>query len=131
MEFIERDFPSPLSSCPPQPAAMSRLIKAISELLQSPQGSPRRGRNPEPFSRSEFKKLIQQELAPAKVRSRLERGKEAGKGSGGLGKVTPGPGDCPACGCGVAGVVGLFLGCWKGILGVIGRGFLGLLEGDF
>ncbi|KAF4791854.1 hypothetical protein TURU_126707 [Turdus rufiventris] len=45
---------------------MSRLIKAISELLQSPQGSPRRGKNPEPFSRSEFKKLIQQELAPAK-----------------------------------------------------------------
>uniref|UniRef100_A0A8C3UY83 Uncharacterized protein n=1 Tax=Catharus ustulatus TaxID=91951 RepID=A0A8C3UY83_CATUS len=61
---------------------MSRLIKAISELMQSPQGSPKRGRNPEPFSRSEFKKLIQQEFAPAKVTPGLEGGKEAGKGSG-------------------------------------------------
>uniref|UniRef100_A0A803W4S4 S100/CaBP-9k-type calcium binding subdomain domain-containing protein n=1 Tax=Ficedula albicollis TaxID=59894 RepID=A0A803W4S4_FICAL len=45
---------------------MSKLIKAITDMLQNPQGSTRKGRKPEPFSRSEFKKLIQQEFAPVK-----------------------------------------------------------------
>uniref|UniRef100_A0A674GXH0 Uncharacterized protein n=1 Tax=Taeniopygia guttata TaxID=59729 RepID=A0A674GXH0_TAEGU len=45
---------------------MSRLIKAITEMMQSSQGSPRKGRKSEPFSRSEFKKLIQQEFVPVK-----------------------------------------------------------------
>ncbi|RLV84405.1 hypothetical protein DV515_00016271 [Chloebia gouldiae] len=44
--------------------AMSRLIKAITDMMQSSQGSPRKGRKSETFSRSEFKKLIQQEFVP-------------------------------------------------------------------
>ncbi|RMB90681.1 hypothetical protein DUI87_32945 [Hirundo rustica rustica] len=45
---------------------MSRLIKAITDMMQSSQGSTRKGRKSESFSRSEFKKLIQQEFAPVK-----------------------------------------------------------------
>lgn len=42
---------------------MSRLIKAITDMMD---GSARRGKKSESFSRSEFKKLIQQEFAPVK-----------------------------------------------------------------
>uniref|UniRef100_A0A8C0U1Q3 Uncharacterized protein n=1 Tax=Cyanistes caeruleus TaxID=156563 RepID=A0A8C0U1Q3_CYACU len=45
---------------------MSKLIKAITDMMQSSQGNARKGRKAEPFSRSEFKKLIQQEFAPVK-----------------------------------------------------------------
>ncbi|KAM4755600.1 uncharacterized protein ACIQIH_019476 isoform 1-T2 [Cyanocitta cristata] len=45
---------------------MSKLIKAITDMMQSSQGNARKGKKPEPFSRSEFKKLIQQEFAPVK-----------------------------------------------------------------
>ncbi|KAF2987969.1 hypothetical protein EK904_013033 [Melospiza melodia maxima] len=41
---------------------MSRLIKAITDMMQSSQGNARKGRKSETFSRSEFKKLIQQEF---------------------------------------------------------------------
>lgn len=43
---------------------MSKLIKAITDMMD---GSARRGKKSESFSRSEFKKLIQQEFAPVKV----------------------------------------------------------------
>lgn len=46
---------------------MSRLIKAITDMMESYQGNARKGKKSEPFSRSEFKKLIQQEFAPVKV----------------------------------------------------------------
>ncbi|XP_015739848.1 uncharacterized protein LOC107324383 [Coturnix japonica] len=42
---------------------MSKLIKAITDMMD---GSARRGKKSESFSRSEFKKLIQQEFAPVK-----------------------------------------------------------------
>ncbi|CAN8206926.1 unnamed protein product [Coccothraustes coccothraustes] len=45
---------------------MSRLIKAITDMMQSSQGNTRKGRKSETFSRSEFKKLIQQEFVPVK-----------------------------------------------------------------
>ncbi|KAL9823074.1 uncharacterized protein GJ701_015924 isoform 3-T6 [Geothlypis trichas] len=45
---------------------MSRLIKAITDMMQSSQGNARKGRKSETFSRSEFKKLIQQEFVPVK-----------------------------------------------------------------
>uniref|UniRef100_A0A8B9SG37 Uncharacterized protein n=1 Tax=Apteryx owenii TaxID=8824 RepID=A0A8B9SG37_APTOW len=45
---------------------MSRLLKAIADMMGSHQGSAGKGKKSEPFSRSEFKKLIQQEFAPAK-----------------------------------------------------------------
>lgn len=48
---------------------MSRLIKAITDMMESYQGSARKGKRTESFSRSEFKKLIQQEFAPVKVTS--------------------------------------------------------------
>uniref|UniRef100_A0A8C4P7F5 Uncharacterized protein n=1 Tax=Dromaius novaehollandiae TaxID=8790 RepID=A0A8C4P7F5_DRONO len=44
---------------------MSRLLKALADVMGSYQGSGRKGKKPEPFSRSEFRKLIQQEFAPA------------------------------------------------------------------
>lgn len=47
--------------------AMSRLIKAITDMMENYQGKAKRGKKSEPFSRSEFKKLIQQEFAPVKV----------------------------------------------------------------
>uniref|UniRef100_A0A8C3QXD4 Uncharacterized protein n=1 Tax=Cyanoderma ruficeps TaxID=181631 RepID=A0A8C3QXD4_9PASS len=46
---------------------MSRLIKAITDMMQSSQSSASKGKKPERFSRSEFKKLIQQEFAPVKT----------------------------------------------------------------
>lgn len=46
---------------------MSKLIKAITDMMESYQGNARKGKKSEPFSRSEFKKLIQQEFAPVKV----------------------------------------------------------------
>ncbi|KAM6309430.1 uncharacterized protein O3Q21_012089 [Podargus strigoides] len=45
---------------------MSKLIKAITDMMESYQGNARKGKKSEPFSRSEFKKLIQQEFAPVK-----------------------------------------------------------------
>ncbi|KAM4880611.1 uncharacterized protein FYW23_014225 [Sylvia borin] len=42
---------------------MSRLLKAITDMMQNSQG---KGKKSESFSRSEFKKLIQQEFAPVK-----------------------------------------------------------------
>lgn len=48
-------------------ADMSKLIKAITDMMDSYQGNARKGKKSEPFSRSEFKKLIQQEFAPVKV----------------------------------------------------------------
>lgn len=64
--------------------AMSKLIKAITDMMQSSQGSARKGKKPEPFSRSEFKKLIQQEFAPVKVPARAGVGRDGGKGAGGI-----------------------------------------------
>lgn len=64
--------------------AMSKLIKAITDMMQSSQGSARKGKKPEPFSRSEFKKLIQQEFAPVKVPARAGAGRDGGKGAGGI-----------------------------------------------
>lgn len=46
---------------------MSKLIKAITDVMEGYQGSAKKGKKSEPFSRSEFKKLIQQEFAPVKV----------------------------------------------------------------
>lgn len=46
---------------------MSKLIKAITDMMESYQGNAKKGKKSEPFSRSEFKKLIQQEFAPVKV----------------------------------------------------------------
>ncbi|KAM4644488.1 uncharacterized protein AAGF69_014546 [Amazona ochrocephala] len=45
---------------------MSKLIKAITDMMESYQGNAKKGKKSEPFSRSEFKKLIQQEFAPVK-----------------------------------------------------------------
>ncbi|KAM9625412.1 uncharacterized protein ACIBXB_018915 [Morphnus guianensis] len=45
---------------------MSKLIKAITDMMESYQGNARKRKKSEPFSRSEFKKLIQQEFAPVK-----------------------------------------------------------------
>uniref|UniRef100_A0A8C9NC12 Uncharacterized protein n=1 Tax=Serinus canaria TaxID=9135 RepID=A0A8C9NC12_SERCA len=60
---------------------MSRLIKAITDMMQSSQGNARKGRKSETFSRSEFKKLIQQEFVPVKVTAGAGGGKGAGKGT--------------------------------------------------
>lgn len=49
------------------PSNMSRLIKAITDMMDSYHGNTRKGKKSESFSRSEFKKLIQQEFAPVKV----------------------------------------------------------------
>lgn len=46
---------------------MSKLIKAITDMMENYQGNARKGKKTESFSRSEFKKLIQQEFAPVKV----------------------------------------------------------------
>uniref|UniRef100_A0A8C6J4Q1 Uncharacterized protein n=1 Tax=Melopsittacus undulatus TaxID=13146 RepID=A0A8C6J4Q1_MELUD len=57
-----------MSSMPPlfRTADMSKLLKAIADMMESHQGSAKKGKKSEPFSRSEFKKLIQQEFAPVK-----------------------------------------------------------------
>jgi len=56
---------------------MSRLIKAITDMMD---GSARRGKKSESFSRSEFKKLIQQEFAPVKVSTRARGWVTSGDG---------------------------------------------------
>uniref|UniRef100_A0A8B9B837 S100/CaBP-9k-type calcium binding subdomain domain-containing protein n=2 Tax=Anser brachyrhynchus TaxID=132585 RepID=A0A8B9B837_9AVES len=48
------------------PSNMSRLIKAITDMMDSYHGNAKKGKKSESFSRSEFKKLIQQEFAPVK-----------------------------------------------------------------
>lgn len=58
---------------------MSKLIKAITDMMQSSQGNARKGRKSESFSRSEFKKLIQQEFAPVKVTAGALGGKRGWK----------------------------------------------------
>uniref|UniRef100_A0A8C3S5H5 Uncharacterized protein n=1 Tax=Chelydra serpentina TaxID=8475 RepID=A0A8C3S5H5_CHESE len=45
---------------------MSNLIKAITDMIDSYQGNARKGRESERFRRCEFKKLVQEELSPAK-----------------------------------------------------------------
>uniref|UniRef100_A0A8C8SRL1 Uncharacterized protein n=1 Tax=Pelusios castaneus TaxID=367368 RepID=A0A8C8SRL1_9SAUR len=45
---------------------MSKLIKAISDMIDSYQGNPRKGRESETFRRCEFKKLVQHEPPPVK-----------------------------------------------------------------
>ncbi|KQL60523.1 hypothetical protein AAES_06857 [Amazona aestiva] len=51
---------------------MSKLIKAITDMMESYQGNAKKGKKSEPFSRSEFKKLIQQEFAPVKGKGKKE-----------------------------------------------------------
>uniref|UniRef100_A0A8D0GJP5 Uncharacterized protein n=1 Tax=Sphenodon punctatus TaxID=8508 RepID=A0A8D0GJP5_SPHPU len=48
---------------------MSKLIKAIADMIDSYQGNSKKGTEAEKFKRSEFKKLIHQELSPVKISS--------------------------------------------------------------
>uniref|UniRef100_A0A8C9FJ80 S100/CaBP-9k-type calcium binding subdomain domain-containing protein n=1 Tax=Pavo cristatus TaxID=9049 RepID=A0A8C9FJ80_PAVCR len=59
---------------------MSKFIKAITDMMD---GSARRGKKSESFSRSEFKKLIQQEFAPVKVSTWTRCWVTSGGGRGG------------------------------------------------
>ncbi|KYO48996.1 hypothetical protein Y1Q_0000801 [Alligator mississippiensis] len=46
---------------------MSKLLKAITNLIDSNQGNSRKEGKAEMFCRSEFKKLVQQDLAPIRL----------------------------------------------------------------